>query len=424
MNRASRSKLSAIVIAIPLVAPFRPAAAFQSAEADPRDARVHAALMRVYSDVRYDDIRLRDAIEHLRALLGVNVHVEWRILDEHSVAPDARVRLDLKRASGRMILELMLQEAAGETRLQFFVRDGVVVITCGDFDRSAILRTYSIRDLLAPRRDALPVRDWESDEIKVRADNLTSIITDLIEPDRWLAAGGPYSAGWLDGVLSVRAGPDAHSQLRALLTALRQVSPGEDLAILPDQDVFSAENQRARAALDEVLSSVRFGRTLGAALAWIAREYDAGMHVRWNDLRGMHVKPDRPVAMHLDNVTIREALRLLLSEQDIGFGVQQGVLMVGPGGRMDAWPTARVYSVADFEQGGSQRMNRLVEVIGNTIEPDSWRETGGGDGYIVPYDALLIVYNSARAHMEIRGLLASLRQLKGDQSAAKRLSKP
>ena len=56
------------------------------------------------------------------------------------------------------------------------------------------------------------------------------------------------------------------------------------------------------------------------------------------------------------------------------------------------------------QQSGQQEMQQLVDIIRQTIEPDSWRENGG-QGSILPYQQTIIVRNTILVHQRLGGYL-------------------
>ncbi len=455
MNPAARVRaFGTVLFLLPLAA--GPAATAQTSvrlgESDPRDARVHAALARVYSDVRFDGVTLRDALERLRGMFGVNMHVEWQAMADYGVTPEREVTLRLRRASGRMLLRLALEEAEPEQVLGYSVRDGVLIVSSAEQPaRNMIVRTYSVRDLVMPRQDTADIQNWESEEINTQADRLATVIMETIEPDRWSWTGGGYgTAEWLDGIVTVRAGPETHHQLKGLLTVLRRMKPGESAAILPEHDAFDTESEAARRALDEVLPSVRFdGMPLREALKWIEARYDGGMHVLWPVLKEIGVLPERPVSVRLENVTIAETLRFLLSDhpepappqsgadspggrtaerdgarEPVGpctFHVEEGVLLVATRERVHRRLVTHVYDVKDIITGDEEKGGRLFDIICDTLEPDTWTTNGGAGGAVTLFNDTLVVHNSAAVQVDVRALLASIRQARAahrEQAAA------
>ena len=59
------------------------------------------------------------------------------------------------------------------------------------------------------------------------------------------------------------------------------------------------------------------------------------------------------------------------------------------------------------EMDGTQEehMRQLIDVITNTIEPDSWAVNGGA-GTIAPFKGMLVVRNTPSVHQKISGPLS------------------
>lgn len=54
-------------------------------------------------------------------------------------------------------------------------------------------------------------------------------------------------------------------------------------------------------------------------------------------------------------------------------------------------------------------MDQLVELISDTIDPESWRQAGGTIGSITPFGRCLVIAQTSNAHRQIRDLLHQLR---------------
>ncbi len=76
-------------------------------------------------------------------------------------------------------------------------------------------------------------------------------------------------------------------------------------------------------------------------------------------------------------------------------------------------------SEGDDEEEGTreERVDALLELIRNTIEPDSWRESGGTDAAIAELGGQLVVTQTASAHSDIQDLLGKLRDQRAIQIA-------
>jgi general secretion pathway protein D len=54
----------------------------------------------------------------------------------------------------------------------------------------------------------------------------------------------------------------------------------------------------------------------------------------------------------------------------------------------------------------------LLDIVRTNVSPDSWRETGGGDGSLRELNGNLIVYNTSDAHRQVKDLLSQLREMR------------
>lgn len=86
-----------------------------------------------------------------------------------------------------------------------------------------------------------------------------------------------------------------------------------------------------------------------------------------------------------------------------GGGSAGGGLFGGGGGVSRApEPAAQAATFVDVD--------RIVELIETTVDPESWREAGGNIGSVRPFGGSLIVVQTASAHQEIDELLTLLRE--------------
>ncbi|MEZ6084581.1 MAG: hypothetical protein R3E58_11755 [Phycisphaerae bacterium] len=76
-------------------------------------------------------------------------------------------------------------------------------------------------------------------------------------------------------------------------------------------------------------------------------------------------------------------------------------------------------SEGDDEEEGTREgcVDALLELIRNTIEPDSWRENGGTDAAIAELGSQLVVTQTTSAHADIQDLLGKLRDQRAIQIA-------
>src|SRR5688572_15702264 len=96
--------------------------------ADPQVATA-AALSRRLPEVRITGVPLESAIDFVRDLTGLNIHVNWRALEQHNVTRQSQVSLRLADVTVRRILRGLLDETEAGDQLTWYIDDGVVEIT-------------------------------------------------------------------------------------------------------------------------------------------------------------------------------------------------------------------------------------------------------------------------------------------------------
>lgn len=115
------------------------------------------------------------------------------------------------------------------------------------------------------------------------------------------------------------------------------------------------------------------------------------------------------------DISLRNALRTVLATEDLTFIVRNDALVFTTKEAAKNWTPIRIYQIhdllADEQQAG---LERLVDLICSTIEPESWRTAGGMAGEVRPFVGpglvVLVVTQTEDAHEKITSLLATLRE--------------
>jgi len=184
--------------------------------------------------------------------------------------------------------------------------------------------------------------------------------------------------------------------------------------------------------------------------------------VDWQDLEANGVERDTLVSLKLKEVRLRTVLQELLTQVGgdvlLGFAISDGLLRIATREKLSRDKFILVYDIRDlivniprftgapaidpsqisasagvqgasgpqtFFSAGSMNgekddspagkqtdpevVDRIMEIVRNTVEPDSWSETGAGDGAMRELNGQLIVYNTSDAHRQVRDLLKQLR---------------
>jgi len=213
----------------PARAEAQPTAALVQAEEpaarDP-DEQIWAVLERVIPEISYDKTPFATVIEGLREELGVNIHVQWQLLDDAGVERDRPVTIQLREVSVERLLRLVLEEVAqSDLRLMWEVDGGVLVIASSEyFGQKMVTRIYDVRDLLRA------IDDWQDRENRENrgepADELLYALDEMVEPNMWVQNGGLSTVRVLNGFLLVRTPEYIQRQVEEFLWMLRDAGVG------------------------------------------------------------------------------------------------------------------------------------------------------------------------------------------------------
>lgn len=142
------------------------------------------------------------------------------------------------------------------------------------------------------------------------------------------------------------------------------------------------------------------------------------------------VAPSSPVSISLKDVSVWQALRSVLSPQNLVMQLDGEIIAVTSAVRAQGRPITAAYPVADLVvpvQAASldapdqkpitkESSQALIELIRSTIEPNSWSEVGGKGAIKFDEQTLsLVIHQSQQVHDQIKDLLGQLRRLQDKQ---------
>jgi type II secretory pathway component GspD/PulD (secretin) len=229
------------------------------------------------------------------------------------------------------------------------------------------------------------------------------------------------------------------------------------------------EDSELNRQLGEVIPEVRFDETpFEQVMEFLTELTKINMAVDWTDLTDNGVAKDKPVTVRLTNLTLKVVLKELLTqvggETVLAYSVGDGLIRIATKAKLDKDKFVLIYDIRDlivnvrnvdrqggfdvgqamqqtgqqggggssglFGQQGQQQqqqygpnqqgqtnalVTQIMDIIRQTVEPDSWRETGGGDGSIRELSGQLIIYNTSDAHRQVVDLLTQLRETRALQ---------
>lgn len=99
-------------------------------------------------ELNFAGVPLKDVIDFLRDVTGVNIHVNWRVLEGEGIAGDAPVTLRAKNLPAWQALKMVLADVSDE--LYFEVEGGLMTISArgAGLRRDLVTKAYDVRDLL------------------------------------------------------------------------------------------------------------------------------------------------------------------------------------------------------------------------------------------------------------------------------------
>jgi hypothetical protein len=202
------------------------------------------ALNRKLPELRFTQIPLGDAIDHVREHTGANIHVNWRAMELLNVTRDMPVSLNLRDVTARRALKALLDETGVGEFLTYYVDEGVIEVTTKEIaDQKLITRVYPVEDLVVevPNFAGPTFNLQQSSQTSgaggggggggtlisgdtantaqdqttkgQRADALVRLVTETVRPEVWRENGGTASVRYFNGHLIVTAPRSVHEQL-------------------------------------------------------------------------------------------------------------------------------------------------------------------------------------------------------------------
>ncbi len=168
-------------------------------------------------------------------------------------------------------------------------------------------------------------------------------------------------------------------------------------------------------------------------LSQVAENIESALHINVElDVRALDVvgiSPDTPITRKIQNISLKSALRIVLSELELTYRIDDESLIITTFEEADANLITRVYGIRDLvvPEAGHQPLvyspsgypsnySNLIEVIQVTVVPDSW-DVVGGAGSIDADKFALVVSQTEKGHDSIAETLEQMRKM--DREARK-----
>jgi hypothetical protein len=271
-------------------------------------------------------------------------------------------------------------------------------------------------------------------------DHYISVIRALIEPATW-DRGAAYIAK-LPGAIIVRHAPDVQKRIDNLIAEVQGLGigglgggsakpgvggPFQVAAEKPDPKGGKAEAGEPAAteptAVERALAKPVKIEFIETPLKDVAEKLSkqTGLNVLLdakaiNDAGGT---VDMPITRQLAGISLKSALRLMLSEHELNFiDVNNSTLMITSAAVAKESFVTRTYEVHDLLRPASKNdpgspFDDIIDAITGIVAPTSWNDQGGA-GSIAPFDTQLVISQTREIHEEIADLLVTIRQCRDE----------
>jgi hypothetical protein len=116
---------------------------------DPADAQAQALLDKPLPQVKFDNVAFTDAIDFFRDISGANIFVNTRAMQAAGIDRNSPVTAQMKNVKLSKAIRVVLDDLAGQGRLDYIVDEGVITIsTVEDLGLNVSTHVYDVRSLL------------------------------------------------------------------------------------------------------------------------------------------------------------------------------------------------------------------------------------------------------------------------------------
>lgn len=207
--------------------------------------------------IDFQKLPLDQVMTEFRDLLGVNVIIDRKALDEEGISAAMPVTLKLENVAAQSAIRLAVEQA----RLTFVVSDEVVKVTTPSHARGKLVqKMYPVKDLIAAtvKRSAADGTKTPPGEL------LTLCITNSIAPQTWSVMGGNGTVEYFaaSDALIVNQTPDVQEQIAEFLAGLRKLHAQQKSDGGEEQEP-QASNARTEVQVAELLEACQRAFTGG-----------------------------------------------------------------------------------------------------------------------------------------------------------------
>lgn len=353
-------------------------------------ATLMPASLAVSTTVDFSDSSLREVLEWLQNEHNLVVLTEKSALSEIGVLPSEPISDRLDDAPIYLLLNRLRSLS-----LAWYFEDDIVHITSSEVAELRLTTLpYNIGDLLDAGYDL---------------DDLGTVIESAVDAATWESVGGPGVLSFLGDVMLVRQTDERQREVQGLLAALRNHAR-QTFTLDPLQHLV------LRRKLDENVSVDFLDTPLETAVTQLADDAQIDIRLDMQALRELRVREREPVTLKLTDRKLKTVLRAMVSDLDLTWILQDGVLWITSSEQAEVSLKTAVYDVRDLCRDWAES-EALRGAVMSQAESASWDDVGGPGTIHFARPGTLVVSNQESVLMEVLDLLETYR-------TALRASKP
>ncbi|MEX2026081.1 MAG: hypothetical protein WEH44_02255, partial [Pirellulaceae bacterium] len=235
------------------------------------------------------------------------------------------------------------------------------------------------------------------------AETMYDLITTSIEPDTWDDVGGDGIIEPAGGALVVRQTAEIHRQIARLLVRMAELPAGSPRCFHIEE--VSHADAAAERALSRELTVDFNGEKLESVLNQLAQQ--CGVPIRLGD-RSIAWAPIRVSPAMKES--LQSILQQILIQAHLTYCIRHGGILVTTDDDVESYSESWFYEVGDLVavKGGSD-FDTLIDLLTDTVEPDSWDDVGGPGTIQELGDDWLVVVQTRDNHHKLQRTLSRLR---------------
>ena len=348
------------------------------------------------NEVAYLDTQLGDIVNDLELRTRLNIELDVAALTADGKGTETVFTFSTKDASLQSILNQLLSKQG----LTWIVADEAVIITTqAGAEARAPTKAYSVATLAA-KADSLEF------------DELSEMIMQAVDPTSWRANGG--SAGAIARISAKKSLVVTQTHANHLMIAelLKQVAAplpfsGEKPQIAGGDDAVA----RIEAELQRKSDVQYLDTQLSDVVNDLELRHKVKIHLDIPALTDDGKGPETVFNKTLNNMSFASILDLLLVEHGLRWTIADEAILITTENGEAKRPTSVAYSVAELaDSEGNIDYEEIVDMLTQSVAPESWREAGGLIGTISRLSSkqAIVVTQSYANQRKIQAILKQL----------------